>query len=114
MSIFQHDMALEEFNLWMNGPRVHWGRGLQLVFQLFITFNRGEIFEGETEGDTSFMGLLGAIFSYVIASTMAVEQVYLLRLNNGTEYCTDASKFASAHIMTRFCLQGKSKSFLSN
>ena len=95
LSIVEHSIHLRTLNLWMNGPRVHWARGLQLVFQLFIIFNKGEIFQGDEaldqENPQDKTGLdyglyyVASISSFTAASHMAVEQLLLLRLSNANK-----------------------------
>ena len=82
----------------MNGPRVHWGRGLQLTLQLFIIFNRGEIFYGdlletveeEIRGNWPvggqiehwghvWVGYVGILLLFVLTSWMAAEQILQIR-----------------------------------
>ena len=81
----------------MNGPRVHWARGLQLVFQLFIIFNKGEILQfGDEEFDqenpqeneddkSNTLYYVSTIFAFISASHMAVEQLLLLRVSNANK-----------------------------
>ena len=94
LALFVHTPELGEFNLWMNGPRFHWGRGLQLTLQLFIIFNRGEIFYGdlletveeEIRGNWPvggqiehwghvWVGYVGILLLFVLTSWMAAEQI---------------------------------------
>ena len=98
LSIVEHSIHLRTLNLWMNGPRVHWARGLQLVFQLFIIFNKGEILqfgdevfdqENPQENDktqqddkSNTMYYLSTILAFATASHMAVQQLLLLRVSN--------------------------------
>ena len=98
LAIFVHTPELRGLNLWMNGPRVHWGRGLQLTLQLFIIFNRGEIFYGdlletveeEIRGNWPvggqiehwghvWVGYVGILLLFVLTSWMAAEQILQIR-----------------------------------
>ena len=65
--IFAHGDDLRELNLWMNGPRNHWGRGLFLSMDLVALFN--------LDPDLTAFFLL-SIFFYTRSAWMEAEQVY--------------------------------------
>ena len=116
LSIFEHSIHLRTFNLWMNGPRVHWARGLQLVFQLFIIFNKGEILqfgdevfdqENPQENDktqqddkSNTVYYVSSILAFMSASHMAVQQLLLLRLSNANK--GSAQEFLDLPILRQY------------
>ena len=118
LSIVEHSVHLREFNMWMNGPRVHWARGLQLVFQLFIIFNKGEILhlddkvfdQGNTQEASNEAHHLSMIITFITASHMAVEQLTLLRLANAKN--SAAREFVELDIIKRFRQYGMIRFFL--
>ena len=116
LSIFEHSIHLRTFNLWMNGPRVHWARGLQLVFQLFIIFNKGEILQfgdevfdqedpqenDKTQQDdkSNTLYYVSSILAFMSASHMAVQQLLLLRLSNANK--GSAQEFLELPILLQY------------
>ena len=111
-SCIEHSAHLRTFNLWMNGPRVHWARGLQLVFQLFIIFNKGEIFQLEENPQDTNNGwyYFSSIWAFITASHMAVLQLHVLRLDNAN--MGYAQEFVGLNVFERFHQYGMGRLFL--
>ena len=98
--IFVHGRALREFNIWTNGPRAQWGRGLQLCLQMFIIFNKGEIFKGDRMLEKGWWLYASFAFRFVSTSWMAAEQVLVARQEGGI-------KFVDCPMILRLLQQGK-------
>merc|ERR1719341_2364729 len=73
LAIFVHGNALRELNLWMNGPRNQWGRGLLTSLLLF------RLWTVECKDIISWGNLLYLSNLFLRCSWMAAEQVLLAR-----------------------------------
>ena len=121
LSIVEHSIHLRTLNLWMNGPRVHWARGLQLVFQLFIIFNKGEILQFDQEDPqendktqqddkSNTVYYVSTILAFMSASHMAVQQLLLLRLSNANK--GSAQQFLEISLKNKLLQYGMSRLIL--
>ena len=98
-----HGDALREMMYEMNGPRVYWGRGLEIALKLFITFNRGEIFTGTGPSsclsfdmfalDCTSVRQFFLAYKLVVTSWMAAEQVVYKRQKRANEMNKSGLKY---------------------
>ena len=112
LAIFVHSAGLGEINLRMNGPRVYWGRGPEPALQLFIIFNRGEIFKGLLPNecfaftrfgiDCSTWGQFSVAVKFVTASWMAAEKLILARQDKANNRAVNRSKLRLKFIWNSF------------
>ena len=116
LAIFIHGDGLREINLRMNGPRIFWGRGPQLAVQLFIIFNRGEIFMGSLPNecigwfriDCTSLRQFSLAYKFVSTSWMAAEQIMMARQNKAKCEGKRGEEFMYCHVIARNLYLGMS------
>jgi hypothetical protein len=88
VALFAPGDSVYEINQWMNGPRMQWGRVPQLSLQLFIIFNKVEIFNKMTGGEENGLWLeyIGLGFTFLSASDMDSRQIILRKLDSRKNY----------------------------
>lgn len=101
----------------MNGPRVYWGRGLEIALKMFIIFNRGEIFAYKKPSSCLWYQLFGIdcwsvalalAYKFVVTSWMAAEQEVYKRQNRANKKEKSGLKYIHCHFFVRISQAGES------